>query len=320
MAEHVVCGSIAIDRILLLDTPFDQHLLPDQLSRLSVAFLVPTLRESWGGTGANIAYALAQMGERPHLVGAIGSEEAERLMRRWNEMGIAHSQVQVAPGHSAQATIMTDSEHNQITGFHPGVMAQGIMADVLGTGAKEAWTILAPDDPEVMARHAQRLGDAQRPYLFDPGQAMTLLSAETLMDASALARGVLVNDYEMALLTRATGLTQAQWADRLAPQDGALIVTLGKDGCQVWQGDHMTRVPVAHAEAVVDPTGCGDAFRAGLLYGLARSWSWVKAAKMGAAVAAVQVAHEGTQNYRLPYGWANVAASALDDTEHGFSI
>lgn len=313
MAEHVVCGSIAIDRILLLDTTFDRHLLPDQLSRLSVSFLVPTIQESWGGTGANIAYALAQLGERPHLVGAMGRPEAERLKARWLELGIMHDQVLVANAHSAQATILTDTEHNQITGFHPGAMVLSVEADALGTSAKQAWTIVAPDDPLAMARHAQRLAQAGQPYLFDPGQSITLLSRDTLMEASAAARGVLVNDYEMSLLSRVTGLTTQEWAERLAARDGALIVTRGKLGCEVWQSSGMTQVPVAHAEAVVDPTGCGDAFRGGLLYGLVRGWDWIKAARMGSALAAVQVAHEGTQNYHLNPGWADAWCKRLSE-------
>jgi adenosine kinase len=312
MVEHVVCGSIAIDRILLLDTPFDQHLLPEHLSRLSVSFLVPSIHESWGGTGANIAYALAQMGERPHLIGAIGRGDEVRLKARWDAMGIAHEHVVVSEEHTAQATILTDTEHNQITGFHPGAMSLSIETDVLAAhGADHRWTIVAPDGPLTMARHAQRLATAGRPYLFDPGQSMPLLSRETLMNAGDLASAILVNDYEMSLLTRATGWAAQDWADRLASRGGALIITRGKRGCEVWKADGMTAVPVAHAEAVIDPTGCGDAFRGGLMYGLGRGWDWVKAAHMGSALAAVQVAHEGTQNYHLPEGWAQQTAAGL---------
>lgn len=311
MIEHVVCGSIAIDRILLLDTTFEQHMLPDDLARLSVSFLVPTVQESWGGTGANIAYALAQLEERPHLVGAVGHRDSERLRQAWDRLGVDHRQVLSAEAHTAMATILTDTRHNQITGFHPGAMPHGIEADALAAGSVQAWTIVAPDDPKVMRRHAQRLTEAGRRYLFDPGQAMPLLSAEALIESTQAARGVLVNDYEMLLLTHITGWTAAQWGQRLANHGGALIVTQGAAGCDVWQGDQAQRVPVAHAEAVVDPTGCGDAFRAGLLYGLARDWTWINAARMGARVAAVQVAHPGTQNYTLPSGWAEQQAHGI---------
>lgn len=310
MTVHVVCGPIAADRILLLDSTFDQHLLPDHLSRLSVVFLVPTVRESWGGTRANIAYALAQLGEPVELVGAIGHLEAEALLQRWKSLGIGHQQVGVVPGHSAMATILTDLENNQITGFHPGAMSQGLASDVLAVGDPSSWTIVAPDDPLVIRQHVQRLVRAHRRFLFDPGQALPLLGAEFLDEALGEAHGVLVNDYELSLLTLATGQSAEHLGHQMGQRGGALIVTHGKAGSALWTGSAPVRVPAAHAQAVVDPTGCGDAFRAGLLCGLARHWPWARSAAFGAEVAAIQVAHTGSQNYQLPAGFLDRWAHA----------
>lgn len=300
MATQVVCGSIAVDRILLLDSSFDQHLMPDQLSSLSVAFLVPKVQESWGGTGANIAYALAQLGEQVELVGAIGDLESSALQQRWEALGIGHQQIRVVPGHSAMATILTDRENNQITGFHPGAMSGGIETNVLAVGQDHSWTVVAPDDPLVMQRHVRQLARAGRRFLFDPGQALPLLDPDFLSEAMGAAQGALVNGYELSLLIRATGQSVEAWGTQMGLRGGALIVTRGKDGCEIWTEGTPTLLPAAKAHAVVDPTGCGDAFRAGLMYGLARDWSWIRAATLGAKVAAVQVAHAGSQNYQLP--------------------
>lgn len=302
--EHVVCGSIAIDRILLLDTTFDQHMLPDQLSRLSVSFRVPTVEESWGGTGANIAYALAQLGEAPALVGAIGLTDDERLRERWDGLRINHRQVMAIPNtHTAMATILTDIQHNQITGFHPGALPHGEKADVLAVGKPQTLTIVAPDDPQVMAHHMTKLIAAGRRFLFDPGQATPLLSEALIQQALDSAHGVLVNDYEMGLLQRATQRSPEAWGQVLGARGGALIVTKGAQGCEIWTSEGCTAVPAARAKRVVDPTGCGDAFRAGLMFGLSRQWPWENSARMGAAVAAIQVAHAGTQQYTLSSAW-----------------
>jgi adenosine kinase len=302
--EHVVCGSIAIDRILLLDTTFDRHILPTELSRLSVSFAVPTEQESWGGTGANIAYALAQLGEHPALVGAIGAADEDRLRDRWDGCRIDHRQVVAIPDiHTARATILTDLQHNQITGFHPGALPYGLNTDVLAAGHDRLLTIVAPDDPKVMAHHMEQLIRAQRPFLFDPGQAVELLSPELVAQARESARGVLVNDYEMSLLHRKTGDTPESLGQALGARGGALVVTKGAAGCEIWDSQGKTEVPAGRAKQVVDPTGCGDAFRAGLMYGLARQWPWANSARMGAAVAAIQVAHSGTQTYTLSPAW-----------------
>jgi adenosine kinase len=301
MAEHVVCGSIAQDRILLSNALFEEQVLPEHLSRLSVSFLVPSLRLSWGGTGANIAYALAQMGEHPHLIGAIGAPEAPELLQRWAALGVDSRGIRVVENtFTAQATVLTDRNHNQITGFHPGAMAESVHTDVLVAvpeGQSMPWTIVAPDDPAAMRRHVSRLQAAGRPYLFDPGQAMPLLTAEALQQAVVGAQALLVNDYEARLLAEITGRPIEAWAAELTAKGGALFVTQGARGCDVWTVQGCVRVPAAKPEAVVDPTGCGDAFRAGLLFSLARRWGWVRGAEVGAVLAAVQVAHPGAQAY-----------------------
>lgn len=299
MHTHVVSGSIALDRILVTDALFADHLLPDQLHRISLALTMGTLRESWGGTGANIAYALAQLGEHPLLVGAIGQDHAPALMNRWDILGVDHQGVRTVDAATAVATIFTDREHNQITGFHPGALAHSHTIQIVDLLPPDptVWTILAPEDPRTMMAHATTLTTLGRSYLFDPGQAMSLLTADQLQHAIAGARGVLVNDYEMKLLTRSTGHDEATLGTLLAQRDGALIVTQGSRGCEVWMDNSPVVVPVARAKAVVDPTGCGDAFRAGLLYGLARQQTWPQAAQMGAATAAIQIAHEGAQTY-----------------------
>lgn len=301
MFKHVVSGSIAVDHILVTDALFGDHLMPEHLHRVSLALTMDRFHESWGGTGANIAYALAQLGERPLLIGAIGQDQDATLRARWDTLGIDHAGVLTVAAKTAVATIFTDRGHNQITGFHPGALMHSHQVDLQAQAHwrenPEIWTILAPESPTTMLKHARTLQESGRPYLFDPGQTMSVLNRDEIQEAAEGARGILVNDYEMAMLKQQTGLDEASWGRRLGQREGALIVTQGAQGCVVWSTEGGQHVPVAIADAVVDPTGCGDAFRAGLLYGLARRQTWSEAAQMGASMAAIQIAHEGAQTY-----------------------
>lgn len=305
MKHLVVCGSIAIDTILLHQGSFATHIQPDKIHKLNVAFTTSGLREEYGGTGANIAYGLARLGDTPHLVGAIGQADASRFETRFQALGVATEALLRVPGaRTPQAFILTDLNNNQITGFYPGAMELAHETDLRAAWDAAAvetppWAIVAPDSREAMRAHSRTLSLLGAPYLFDPGQAMTLLDGEDLRACMTPARGAIVNDYEMGLLEDRTGWGRAQWGSHFAQAGGALIVTLGGEGCEIWQGASPEKVPVARATVLVDPTGCGDAFRAGLLHGLARDWSWSDAARMGAAMGAIQIAHPGAQNYHV---------------------
>lgn len=290
----LVCGSLAFDTIMTFEGRFADQILPDQLHILNVSFLVPGLRRDPGGCAGNIAYGLRLLGADAVPLAALGSDGADYL-ERMRGLGIdTRHVVNVPDAYTAQAMIMTDRDNNQITAFHPGAMSFAHQNPVpdrkdLSLG------IIAPDGRDAMISHAAQLQAAGVPFVFDPGQGLPMFNGEELRRFIDQASWVAVNDYEGRMLCERTGLSLAE----ISRQVRGLIVTLGEQGCDVWEQGVAARVPGVAASAVVDPTGCGDAFRAALLHGLAQGWSLQRCAQLGNRMGALKIAVRGPQNYEL---------------------
>jgi adenosine kinase len=291
----LICGSLAFDTITTFPGRFAQQILPEQLHILNVSFLVPTLKREFGGCAGNIAYTLRALGGEPVVLAALGNDGAGYL-ERLRTLGIDTSSVLMADDtYTAQAIIITDTDNNQITAFHPGAMMQAHLTPVprrtdLGVA------IVAPDGRDAMLQHAQQLSAADIPFVFDPGQGLPMFDGDDLRRFVGMARWVAVNDYEGRMLVERTGWSLEDMS-RTVP--GGVVVTLGAEGCDVWTQGERRHVPGVPAEAVVDPTGCGDAFRAGLLYGLERGWSLERCAELGNRLGALKIAHSGPQNHTV---------------------
>ncbi len=290
----LVCGSLAFDTIMAFEGCFADHILPDQLHILNVSFLVPALRREYGGCAGNIAYGLRQLGAAVRPVATLGGD-GQPYLARLQAMGVDVSALRVMPEHfTAQAMIMTDRDNNQITAFHPGAMALAHHNRIAET-AGVSIAILSPDGKQATWTHAEQLHASGVPFVFDPGQGLPMFDGAELRQLVEWADWAALNDYEARLLCDRTGLSLADLSQRLR----ALVVTLGEHGCDVFQDGQCTRVAGERASAIVDPTGCGDAFRAALLYGLAHGWGVVQAARLGNRMGAAKIATQGGQNYRF---------------------
>ena len=291
--KTLICGSIAFDTIMVFGDRFKHHILPEQLHILNVAFLVPDMRREFGGCAGNIAYGLKMLGGEPLIMATVGSD-AGPYLERLQQLGLPADHVkQVADAYTAQAFITTDLDDNQITAFHPGAMMQSHLnrvSDAAGVGLG----IVAPDGRDGMLEHARQFHAAGVPFVFDPGQGLPMFNGEELLDFLRLADYAAFNDYEAKLLCDRTGQTLEQLASGLK----ALVVTLGAKGSQIYADGQCHDIPPATAEAVVDPTGCGDAYRAGLLYGISEGWDWEKTGRLAAVMGAIKIAHRGGQNHR----------------------
>ena len=290
----LICGSIAIDTIMTFDGRFSDRILPDQIHILNLSFIVPTLRRDYGGCAGNIAYALKQLGGHPLPMGTVGSDGADYI-NRLQGMGIDCEFVHVVEGaYTAQAMIMADQDANQIAAFHPGAMMLSHTVNVVARDDIKLG-IIAPDSRDGMLQHAEQFNSAGIPFVFDPGQNLALFDGQELLYFIELASWITVNDYESKLLSERTELSFAKLSLRVK----GLIVTLGAEGCEVWVNGEKTWVPPVKALEMVDPTGCGDAFRGALLFGLEQGWSLVRCAELGNRVGAHKIAHRGGQNYTL---------------------
>ncbi|MES2942253.1 MAG: carbohydrate kinase family protein [Pseudomonadota bacterium] len=290
----VICGSLAFDTIMTFEGRFAEQILPDQLHILNVSFLVPALRREFGGCAGNIAYGLKQLGGGPLPMATVGSDGAD-YAARLKQLGISTEFVrEVEHAYTAQAMIMTDRDNNQITAFHPGAMMQAHITEI---AAREdiKLGIISPDGRDAMLQHAEQFKAANIPFVFDPGQGLPMFDGKELAHFVELATWVTVNDYEAKLLSDRTGQSCAELSRRVQ----GLIVTLGAEGCEVWVEGEKTVVPAVKAVEVVDPTGCGDAFRAALLFGLEKGWSLLRCAELGNRVGAHKIAFRGGQNYTL---------------------
>lgn len=289
-----ICGSLAFDTIMDFEGRFAEQILPDQLHILNVSFLVPGLRREFGGCAGNIAYSLQQLGAKALPVATVGSDGADYLAR-FEALGISTAHVVLqADAYTAQAMIMTDRDNNQITAFHPGAMAIAHL-NPLRPSADVTLGIISPDGREAMMGHAREFAEAGIPFVFDPGQGLPMFNGDELKEFIRLATWVTVNDYEGRMLCDRTGLDFAA----ISNQCKGLIVTLAEHGCDVWEQGQCTRVAGVPATAVVDPTGCGDAFRAAVLAGLERGWPLVRCAEWGNRIGAIKIACRGGQNHDL---------------------
>ncbi len=295
----LVCGSLAFDTITTFPGRFAQQILPEQVHILNVSFLVPTLRREYGGCAGNIAYTLRQLGGDPVVLAALGRDGGDYL-ERLRGLDIDTSCVMVdREQHTAQCMIITDQDNNQITAFHPDAMGLAHLAPVPARAERPdlAIGIIAPDGRLAMARHAEQMHAAGIPFVFDPGQQLPQFDGAEHREILGMARWVAVNDYEGRMLSEVTGESIAAISRR--PNIDGVVVTLGAEGCEVWQDGARTHVPGVPAAEIVDPTGCGDAFRAALLYGLERGWPLERCARLGNRVGAVKIAHRGGQNHVL---------------------
>jgi len=290
----VICGSLAFDTIMTFEGRFAEQILPDQLHILNVSFLVPALRRDFGGCAGNIAYGLKLLGGEPLPMATVGSD-GYGYIARMQSLGISTEYVrEVDETYTAQAMIMTDRDNNQITAFHPGAMMHAHVTKIESRPDVKLG-IISPDGREAMLEHARQFASARIPFVFDPGQGLPMFDGRELAAFVDQASWVTVNDYEGKMLCERTGWTTADISQRVE----GLIVTLGHEGCEVWTRGEKTLVPGVKAREVVDPTGCGDAWRSALLYGLEQGWSLERCARLGNQVGAIKIASRGPQNYTL---------------------
>jgi adenosine kinase len=288
----LISGSLAFDTIMVFNDRFSNHILPDQVHILNVGFLVPELRREYGGCAGNIAYNLRLLGGDGVALATVGADFGDytRWLERW---GIDPEHILTVPEHyTAQAFITTDLDDNQITAFHPGAMNEAHRVDV-PTGLPDSIGIVAPNGREAMIKHARQFREAGIPFIFDPGQGLPMFDGGELSHFIDQATWVAVNDYESRLLQERVG----EDLEGLAARVEALIVTRGAHGSHIYAGGERLDIPAAPPQAVNDPTGCGDAYRAGLLYGLERGLGWAQTGRLASLMGAIKVAHHGTQNH-----------------------
>ena len=288
----LICGSVAYDNIMVFKDRFKDCILPDQIHILNVCFLVPDIRRVFGGCAGNIAYNLKLLGGDPIIMATIG-DDAQPYLNRLDDLGLSREHVRVVPGNfTAQAFITTDLDDNQITAFHPGAMNFSHYNSV--ADAKNATlAIVAPDGRDGMLKHARDLAAKGVPFIFDPGQQLPMFSGDELLEFLDLATYACLNDYETRLLSDRTGKSLEELAARVE----ALIVTLGAEGSRIHAKGDIIEIPCVEADAVVDPTGCGDAYRSGLLYGITNQWDWQRTGSLAAVMGAIKVAHQGCQSH-----------------------
>lgn len=294
MSSALICGSFAFDTIMVFNDKFKHHILPDQVHILNVSFMVPDMRREFGGCAGNIAYNLKLLGGNPLAMGTVGSDFAPyaNWMDRYH-IERTHLKT-IAGSYTAQAFITTDMDDNQITAFHPGAMNfahenQVAMAKDVSIG------IVSPDGRDGMIQHAQQFVTANIPFIFDPGQGMPMFDGNDLTQFIEQATWVIVNDYEWQLLHERTGLSAAQVTEQVE----ALIVTRGAEGSIIYTKNDTYQIPNAKPNAVNDPTGCGDAFRGGLLYGLMHKLDWETTGRIASLLGAIKVEQYGTQNHHV---------------------
>jgi len=293
MTKTLICGSLAYDTIMVFHDRFKNHILPEQIHILNVSFLVPDMRREYGGCAGNIAYNLRLLSGNPLIMATVG-DDSGLYMQRLQHLQLDTSHVREIPdSYTAQAFITTDVDDNQITAFHPGAMNHAHanrIADTEGVGL----AIISPDGRQGMLEHARDLRAAGIPFIFDPGQGLPMFDGPELLSFLDLADYCTVNDYEAKLLTERTGRS----IEELAKLVKALIVTLGANGSEIHADGQRIEVASVMPDDVVDPTGCGDAYRSGLLYGIAQGWSWLKTGRLASLMGSIKIAHRGGQNHK----------------------
>ncbi|HZV54539.1 MAG TPA: carbohydrate kinase family protein [Rhodocyclaceae bacterium] len=291
--KTLICGSLAYDTIMVFHDRFKNHILPEQIHILNVSFLVPDMRREYGGCAGNIAYNLKLLGGEPVIMATVG-DDSSLYMQRLAHLSMDSGHVRhVAGSYTAQAFITTDLDDNQITAFHPGAMNQSHanhIQDAEGIGLG----IVSPDGRDGMLAHARQFHEVGIPFIFDPGQGLPMFNGEELLDFLRLADWCTLNDYEARMLCERTG----RELEELAREVKALIVTLGGNGSEIYANGRHISIPGVEPQAMVDPTGCGDAYRAGLLYGIGRNWGWEKTGRLASLMGSIKIAHRGGQNHK----------------------
>lgn len=290
----LICGSFAYDTIMVFHDQFKNHILPDKVHILNVSFLVPDMRREFGGCAGNIAFNLKMLGGEPLPMGTVGND-FEPYAKWMAQHGIAGDYLRtIDTTYTAQAFITTDQDDNQITAFHPGAMNfshENKVSDASGISLG----IVSPDGRDGMLQHATQFAEQNIPFIFDPGQGLPMFNGEELLDFIDKATWVTLNDYEAQLVAERTGKSLQQ----LAEQVQALIVTLGGEGSHIYTKGRCIEIPVASTSGLNDPTGCGDAYRAGLLYGLMNDMDWETTGRIAALLGAIKIESHGTQNHRF---------------------
>jgi adenosine kinase len=290
--KALICGSVAFDTIMVFADRFSNHILPDKIHMLNVAFLVPQLRQEYGGCAGNIAYNLKLLGDAGYPMATVGRDFG--LYGDWmRESGVPADYIKVIDSeHTAQAFITTDVDNNQITAFHPGAMQQSHLNKV--SDARDvAIGIVAPDGRDGMLQHAEQFTAAGIPFIFDPGQGLPMFDGKDLHRFVEQATWVAVNDYEWQMVQQKTGWTEQDVTQRVQ----ALIVTRGAEGSVIHTQGGPIEIPPAKPKAVVDPTGCGDAYRAGLIHGLLHGLDWQTSGRIASLMGAIKIETLGTQNH-----------------------
>ncbi|VWD12692.1 sugar kinase [Burkholderia lata] len=308
----LICGSIAYDSIMTFEGRFREHILPDQVHLINLSFLVPTMRREFGGCAGNIAYALHLLGGDARIMGTVGALDAQSYLDRLDQLGLRRDHVRVLPDtYTAQAMITTDLDNNQITAFHPGAMMQSHLNHA-GDAPGIKLAIVGPDGFDGMVQHVEELAKAGVPFVFDPGQGLPLFDGATLRRSIELATYVAVNDYEAKLVSDKTGWSE----DEIASRVDALVITRGEHGATIRHKQGTEQIPVVPAERISDPTGCGDAFRGGLLYGIEHGIDWATTGRLASLMGSIKIAHQGPQTYVL----TRAEIDARFETAFGYSL
>ena len=290
----LICGSLAFDTIMVFPDRFKNYILPDQIHILNVCFVNPELRREFGGCAGNIAYNLKLLGGDPLPMGTVGKDFSD-YRQRLVALGISDEHILEIPElYSAQCSITTDQDNNQITAFHPGAMGEAHRNSVANANGVSLG-IVAPDGKEAMIQHAHDFAAESIPFMFDPGQNLPLFSKDELMTFLDQATWCVMNDYESQLMMNTTG----ESINTLAQQVDALIITRGGEGSVVYTDGDEIEIPTVNVDQAIDPTGCGDAYRAGLLLGLQKGWDWQTSGRVGSLIGAIKVQQEGTQNHQF---------------------
>ncbi|MBL1262299.1 carbohydrate kinase family protein [Methylomicrobium sp. RS1] len=289
----LICGSMAYDTIMVFHDRFKNHILPDKVHILNVSFLVPVMRREFGGCAGNIAYNLGLLDEDPLIMATVG-HDFEPYMQWLCQNGLSREFIRILDNHyTGQAYITTDEDDNQITAFHPGAMSESHLNSVPTNRDDITIGIVSPDGRDGMVLHAAQFKELDIPFIFDPGQGIPMFDGEELLTFLDQATWAVVNDYESELLQQRTGLTLAELAGRVE----ALIVTLGAQGSKIYTRGRCIEIPSAQPKQLLDPTGCGDAYRAGLLYGLMNEFDWEVTGRIASLMGAIKIEHNGTQNH-----------------------
>ena len=290
--SSLICGSLAYDSIMQFEGRFADTLLADQLHKINISFLVPSMRREFGGCAGNIAYNLKLLGGEPLIMATVGQDSAPYL-ERFEQLGISRKCIRVIDtSFTAQCFVTTDAGGNQINAFHPGAMTFSHENKIADAGPVK-FAIVAPDGRDGMLQHAEQSAALGIPLIFDPGQGLPMFDGDELKHFIDLASYVAVNDYEAELLTSRTGLSLTQIAERVT----ALIVTRGEQGAEIFAGNEKIDIPCVKATTIADPTGCGDAFRAGMLFGLTKGMDWATTGRLSSLMGTYKIESQGPQNH-----------------------